>query len=120
MTATDTLQGRRLLVVEDEYFLADDIVRGLKEKGAEVVGPVGTIDDALDLIDETERLDAAVLDLNLRGEMAYPVADALLERGIPFVFTTGYDGASIPPRYKAVTRCEKPVDAPKIARALFG
>jgi DNA-binding response OmpR family regulator len=120
MAGTGVLAGRRVLVVEDEYFLADDVVRGLKANGAEVIGPVGGIDDALDLIDETEQLDAVVLDLNLRGEMAFPVADALIERGVPFVFATGYDSASIPPRYKAVTRCEKPVDAPKIARALFG
>jgi CheY-like chemotaxis protein len=120
MTGSDALAGRKVLVVEDEYFLAEDIVRGLEERGAEMVGPIGDIDHALDLIDESERLDGAVLDLNLRGEMAFPVADALLERGIPFVFATGYDSASIPPRYKDVTRCEKPVDAPKIARALFG
>lgn len=119
MTA-EALAGRRVLVVEDEYFLADDVARGLEASGAEVIGPVGDIDDALDLIDETEHLDAAVLDINLRGEMAFPVADALLERGVPFVFATGYDSASIPLRYKGVTRCEKPVDAPKIARALFG
>jgi len=119
MTGDAKLEGRRLLVVEDEYFLADDLVRNLKDKGAEVVGPVSDIDGALDLIDETEHLDAAVLDINLRGEMAYPVADALIERGIPFVFATGYDSANIPARYKDVTRCEKPVDAHKIARSLF-
>ena len=106
-------------MVEDEYFLADDIVRGLKDKGAEVLGPVGDIDDALDLIEETEHLDGVVLDLNLKGELAYPVADALMERGIPFVFATGYDQAHIPARYAGVTRCEKPVDAPKIAKALL-
>ena len=120
MTGDAKLEGRRLLVVEDDYFLAGDLVRSLEEKGAEIVGPVGDIDDALDLIDETEHLDAAVLDINLGGEMAYPVADALIERGIPFVFATGYDSANIPARYKDVTRCEKPVDAPKITRALFG
>lgn len=120
MNGTDSLEGRRLLVVEDEYFLAENMVSGLTERGAEVVGPVGDIDDALDLIEDSERLDGAVLDLNLRGEMAFPVADALLERGIPFVFATGYDSASIPPRYKGVLRCEKPVNVPKIARALFG
>jgi len=120
MTGADALAGRWVLVVEDEYFLADDIVRGLEANGAKVIGPVGDVDDALDLIDEAECLDAAVLDLNLRGEMAYPVADVLLERGIPFVFATGYDNASIPARYHSVNRCEKPVDAPKIARALFG
>lgn len=120
MTATGRLKGRRVLVVEDEFFLAEDLARGLTERGAQVVGPSGDVEDALDLIEETERLDAAVLDLNLRGEMAFPVADALLERGVRFVFTTGYDPAGIPPRYRGVVRCEKPADAGRIARALFG
>lgn len=120
MTGTDDLRGRRLLVVEDEYFLAADVADNLKANGAEVIGPVGDIDDALDLIDDTERLDGAVLDLNLRGEMAFPVADALLERGVPFVFATGYDQGVIPTRYRAIARCEKPIDVPRIARALFG
>lgn len=115
-----TLEGRRVLVVEDEYILAMDIVNGLESEGAKVVGPVGTIDDALDLIGENEELDGAVVDLNLLGEMAFPVADALGERGVPFVFATGYDQASIPPCYRHVTRCEKPVAVPKIAHALFG
>jgi DNA-binding response OmpR family regulator len=120
MTGLEWLAGRKVLVVEDEYFLADDVAKGLEANGAEVIGPVGDKDDALDLIEDSEGLDAAVLDLNLRGEMAFPVADALLERGVPFIFATGYDQAVIPARYGEVTRCEKPVDGPKIARALFG
>lgn len=120
MTGTNGLAGRRILVVEDDNFLAADVVGGLEAIGAQVVGPVGDIDDALDLIGRTELLDAAVLDLNLRGKMAFPVADALMERHVPFVFATGYDKAAIPARYGAVARCEKPVDARRIATALFG
>lgn len=120
MGRIDALEGRRLLVVEDEYFLAEDIMRGLEDQGAKVVGPVGTVDDALDLIETTADLDGAVLDLNLRGEMAFPVADALAERGVPFVFTTGYDSAAVPAHYRSVTRCQKPVKVPDVARALFG
>lgn len=120
MSGADRLEGRRLLVVEDEYFLAKDIARSFESRGAEVIGPAGTIDEALDLIDETEHLDGAVIDLNLHGEMAYAVADALRERGVPFVFATGYDSSTIPAMYRDVARCEKPVDAPRVARALFG
>ena len=119
MTDTDALAGRRLLLVEDEYFVADDLARELRAGGAEVVGPVGTVDDALDLLDEAGRLDGAVLDLNLQGEMAFAVADALVEANVPFVFTTGYDQAVIPARYAHVTRCEKPVGVARIAAALF-
>ena len=74
------LTGRRVLVVEDEYFLADDIARALVGLGAETVGPVPTREQALAHLEGGGRIDACVLDLNLRGEMAFPVADALLAR----------------------------------------
>ena len=119
-TMTELLRGRRLLLVEDDFFVAFDFAETLREGGAEVVGPAATIDDALDLIEAAERLDGAVVDINLGGEMAYEVADALRARGVPFVFATGYDQASIPAAYADAARCEKPVDAPSIARALFG
>lgn len=120
MSATPPLAGRRLLVVEDEFYLAEALAGDLAALGATVVGPVPSVDDALDLIEDTDRIDGAVLDLNLQGEYAYPVADALTERGVPFVFTTGYDASAIPGRYAAVARCEKPVDPGRVARALFG
>lgn len=117
---TSTLTGRRLLVVEDEYLLAVDLVSALEDQGAQVIGPAPSVDAALDIIDGGEPLDGAVLDLNLQGEMAFPVADALLDREIPFVFATGYDQADIPRRYHLTPRLEKPVGLPGIVRALFG
>jgi DNA-binding LytR/AlgR family response regulator len=117
---SDALAGRRVLVVEDEYLLAAEVVKDIRALGAEVIGPVATVDDALDLLAETERLDAALLDLNLCGEMAFPIADALMERGVPFVFATGYDRFAIPPRYAAVRRFEKPVDIRALAGLLSG
>ncbi|WP_064706370.1 response regulator [Rhizobium bangladeshense] len=116
---TATLVGRRLLIVEDEYLIARDLVQLLRNDGAEVIGPVATVDAALDLIDETPSLDGAVLDINLQGEMAYPIADVLTKRGVPFVFATGYDDAAILGRYRDVPRCEKPVAILKIAQSLF-
>jgi DNA-binding LytR/AlgR family response regulator len=120
MIPMGTLQGRRILVIEDDYFIARDMAKHLKESGAEIVGPVGTIEDALDIIGAAEPLDGAILDINLGGELAFPVADALRQRRVAFVFVTGYDDAIIPARYSAVRRCEKPVEASKIASALFG
>ena len=117
---TITLAGRRVLIVEDEYFIAEDLVRTFEAEGAQVIGSVASVADALDLLGETKHLDGAVLDVNLAGEMAYPVADALIARGVPFVFATGYDASTIPPRYGAAKWCGKPVDPAKIARALFG
>jgi CheY-like chemotaxis protein len=72
MTGMEWLAGRKVLVVEDEYFLADDVAKGLEANGAEVIGPVGDIDGALDLIEDSEGLDAAVLDLNLPGGNGLP------------------------------------------------
>jgi DNA-binding LytR/AlgR family response regulator len=85
-----------------------------------VVGPAGSVEDALRLIDAGERIDAAVLDINLRGERVYPVAEALGEKAVPFVFATGYDAWAIPPAYAEAPRCEKPVDVAVLARLLAG
>ena len=115
-----SLAGRTILIVEDEYFIANEIARGFRAMGARIVGPASTVERALDLIGRTERIDLAVLDVNLQGEMVYPVAEKLERKGVRFVFATGYDSDTIPPHYAAVTRCEKPVDPAAIARALLG
>lgn len=112
------LEGRRILVVEDEYFLADDVRDALTEAGAEVLGPVPSVEEASALIAREERIDAAVLDVNLRGELVFPVADALRERGVPFAFATGYDRWAIPDRFADALRVEKPLQARCIADAL--
>lgn len=112
------LSGRRVLVVEDEYFVADDIARELQAHGADIVGPVPTLEGAFGLLDREKHLDGAVLDMNLRGEMAFPVADALIARGVPFVFSTGYDKSVVPERYRDVPRWEKPYRYGDLARAL--
>jgi CheY-like chemotaxis protein len=111
------LTGRRVLVVEDEYFIADDIARALSKLGAEVVGPASDLHDAANLV-TARPVDWAVLDINLQGEMVYPVAQALKERGIPFLFATGYGQSSIPPGYANVPRWEKPFDAEALAQVL--
>jgi CheY-like chemotaxis protein len=114
-----TLSGRHVLVVEDEYFIADDLVSAFAACGARILGPAATLQDALALVAQTERIDCAVLDINLQGEMVYPLADALARRGVPFVFATGYNGAMIDQRYVGVPRCEKPVSPAAIAKALL-
>lgn len=114
------LAGRHVLIVEDEYLIAQEMVCLFSAAGAEVVGPVATVQGALELVEKAERLDGAVIDINLRGEMAYPVADALVKRGVPVVFATGYDVNALPARYDGLPACEKPVDVRRVARALFG
>ena len=112
------LRGLRVLIAEDQYVLADDLQDGLRAAGAQVVGPVGSVEEALDLASANEALDGALLDVNLRGEMVYPVADVLLERRIRIVFVTGYDQEFLPQRYAEVTRCVKPLRANDVVAAL--
>lgn len=105
----DILKGRRILVVEDEYLLADDLSRMLADAGAEVLGPVPSVREALVLIDAAPPIDGAVLDVNLRGEMVFPVARSLQDRGIPFAFATGYDGWTLPEPFSQSPRMDKPL-----------
>src|SRR5712675_1077763 len=82
-------------------------------------GPAGSVEEALKLVDNAgDRLDGAVLDINLRNERVYPVADVLTAHGIPFVFTTGYDSSVVPSAYAGAPRCEKPVDKVQLFRCL--
>lgn len=112
------LTGRRILVVEDEYFLADDIGKTFRALGAEVAGPVGHLEDALKILHDGSVLDAAVLDANIRGEMIFPIARELKARNVPFVFTTGYDKITLGPEFLDVLLLEKPIDLPSMARKL--
>ncbi len=116
---TGALAYRRVLIVEDEYFLADDMAQALSKLGAQVVGPVPSPEKALALLAD-EPVDAAILDINLRGRMVFPVADALREQGVPFVFATGYDESAVPEAYRDVPRWEKPFKPEDLARALPG
>ena len=113
------LQGRRVLVVEDDFMIADELQHMLESLGSHVVGPASTVADALQLISDC-LVELAVLDVNLGGEKAYPIADVLRVRGIPFVFATGYDRSALPSEYADAPRCEKPIDLGKMARLLDG
>lgn len=120
MARATAFSERRILVVEDDFFVAEDLLACLDAVGAKVVGPVASVREALDLIGQSEPLDGAVLDINLRGELAFAVADALLARSIPFVFATGYDRSIVPERFANVITCEKPFNADQVARAMWG
>ncbi len=113
------LHGRRILVVEDEYYVARELHLGLVAAGASVIGPASSLDIALDLIKASSTIDAAVLDINLSGEMVFPAADLLLERGVPIIFSTGYDRSAIPARFNHVPRCEKPFGFIKLQDTLL-
>jgi len=112
----EMLAGKRILVVEDDYFIASDIRRMLQGQGAVVVGPVGDLQAALSLAEEP--IDAAVLDVNLEEATSYPVADRLGTRDIPYMFLTGYDGWSLPPDYRGAARLAKPFGANAVVAML--
>ena len=111
------LAQHQILVVEDEYFIAHDIAHALGRLGAEVIGPAPSCEDALALV-TAEHLDAAVLDINVRGQSVLPVAEILAARGVPFVFATGYDRGAVPVAFRSVPHWEKPFNPDHLARAL--
>ena len=114
------LAGKKVLLVEDEYFLADEARRALVQAGALVIGPFAEVADGFEAVSSNPDLSAAVLDINLRGTPVYEVAKVLRERDIPFLFTTGYDKAAIPAAYQDVPRCEKPAKVDEFVRLLDG
>ena len=98
-----------ILVLEDDYYLAEDLLRTLEEAGATVLGPCPGPAEAERLI-EGRRPDCAFLDLNLGGGPSFDFPRALTRAGIPFAFVTGYDRQAIPDEFAAVERLEKPVE----------
>jgi DNA-binding NtrC family response regulator len=99
--------GRRVLVVEDEMIVAWLLEDMLADLGCAVVGPAASVNQALAMID-AEAIDAAVLDVNLNGQLSYPIADVLAARGVPFVFSTGYDKDRLLTGYRTFPMMQKP------------
>jgi CheY-like chemotaxis protein len=118
MSDADGLKNHRFLVVEDDYLIAADLAAFLEAQGIEVVGPAASVNEALALLETSDHLDGAVLDVNLQDDRVYPVADLLRSLGVPFVFTTGYDACAIPKAYADVPRCDKPIDDQRLIRVL--
>jgi two-component SAPR family response regulator len=102
------LVGNRLLLAEDEALVAIDIKDMLVELGFEVVGPCNKVTQALAVVTNHD-VDAAILDVNLGGELIYPVADCLIAKGVPFVFTTGYGAEAIDDRFASYRVLQKPI-----------
>ena len=112
------LAGVRLMVVEDEMLVGMLLKRTLEGFGAVVVGPYARLADGLAAA-RSERFDGAVLDLNLAGELANPIADQLLAHSVPFLFLTGFQRESIDRRYASVPVLQKPIDASALERGLL-
>jgi len=111
------VKGLRLFVVEDEALVAMLLEEMLADLGCTVVGVAGNVGDALGRLSHTAA-DGAVLDVNVGGEKVFPVADALAERGVPFVFATGYGGSGLDQRYPNAPVLTKPYSTDELMRVL--
>jgi PAS domain S-box-containing protein len=112
-----SLEGLRVLVVEDTVYAALAVQDLLTRLNCEVVGPVATLEKAIELASR-EPLNGALLDINLAGEEVYPASEALRRRGIPFIFLTGYDRDILPDEYRDRPCLEKPVDVGRLKREM--
>ena len=97
-------------MIEDEYYIADDVKRTLIAAGADVIGPVGTLEQAKEAV-EKQAFDFVILDLNLHEESAIVIADRLVSEGCKFIVSTGYDITSVPDQLRDQPRIEKPFTA---------
>jgi two-component sensor histidine kinase/CheY-like chemotaxis protein len=112
------LRGKRVLLAEDERLIAQQTAATLEKAGCVVVGPVGNLLDALKAA-VTNDIDMAILDINLRGAFVWPVAHALRERGIPFLFATGYSSVvAMPEELSTAGRIEKPLNDERLLASL--
>jgi CheY-like chemotaxis protein len=113
----NSFSDRTVLLVEDETLVAWLLKDMLVDLGCAVVGPASSVKQALAMID-VEAIDAAVLDVNLNGQMSYPIADALVARGVPFVFSTGYDKDTLPGGYRTFPVLRKPFQQAEFSETL--
>ena len=111
------LESRRIFVVEDSPVVAEMLGEMLRDLGCAVVGPIGNMGIALEQVAE-EAIDAAVIDLNIRGGKVFPVARALADRGIPFLLMSGYGDFSLPQEWEDRPRLTKPFSAETLDAAL--
>lgn len=110
------MSGRTILLVEDELLIAMDIEAALEDRGFRVRGPIMRVSDGLLIADDpNEKFDAAILDINLRGEDVYPIAEKLKSRGVPFLFHTGHGEANtLEARFGNIPVCNKPVHTQRL------
>jgi DNA-binding response OmpR family regulator len=115
--AEHELAGHLVLVVEDDYFIAEEICAALREKGASVIGPAADVEHGRMLM-ARQPLDCAVLDVNLHGEHVFQLAGELRARGVRSIFATGYDAAFLPLAFRDAIYLQKPIDLSALVRAV--
>jgi CheY-like chemotaxis protein len=100
---------QRVLVVEDEFLISTVLAADLQAAGYGVLGPCTTVAAAMEAV-QSQSFDAAILDINLKGELVYPVAEELARRRIPFLFLSGYALVNMPERFRSYPRLAKPAE----------
>ena len=119
MPHAGSLAGCRILLIEDDFLVAQVILDMLEDEGAEVLGPIGAVDEAVAFVaEQATRFDHVILDLNLHGIKSYPVADELARRNVPFVFMTGYGKDALDTAHRDCPHCIKPVTRADLLVAL--
>ena len=114
---SEELSGYRVLVVEDDYLVAQEVSETLRERGARVIGPVPDLARARALA-AAHTIDCALLDVNLKGQLVFDLAYELLDRGVRLIFTTGYDASFLPADLQDEVCLLKPVDSEDLVRKL--
>jgi DNA-binding response OmpR family regulator len=116
-TAAIDLDGLRVLVVEDDYFIADEICSTLRRCDAQIVGPASDLDRGMRLLRD-EQVDCVVLDVNLHGEISFDLAAELKRRNVPLIFASGYDASMLPESLVPSVWLEKPIDLTALLQAV--
>lgn len=118
MSNTD-LAGRRILVVEDEFILSLDICEQIEACGGVVVGPAATLACGHALLQDEPKPDGGILNIRIGHQLVYPLADTLIEAGVPIIFASSESKASVPVDYAGVPLVRKPVNMMRLAGQLF-
>jgi DNA-binding response OmpR family regulator len=107
----------RVLIAEDEFLVGMQLEEDLRSAGCSIVGPFSTLESAMQA-SRRERFDLAILDVNLNGDMVYPLADELSARGVPFVFLSGYVSGDLPARFRGSPHLTKPHDPAVLSKEI--
>lgn len=116
------LKGIKVLLVEDEVIVAMEVGLALEDAGAKVVGPIDRLSKGLALLsDDQVQIDVAILDINLHGQEVFPIAERLMQRGVPFLFHTGHGTfAELGSRFPGAVICSKPVTMERLLKTASG
>ncbi|HEV7323329.1 MAG TPA: hypothetical protein VGO04_32395 [Ensifer sp.] len=109
----------RVLVAEDEFYVANEISYWLEQAGVTIIGPTPTVNATLSSLSKADDIQVAVLDINLNGELIFPAADELVRRSIPVIFYSGYDSLDVPDRFKNSARLSKGAGFSDLVSAVF-